>query len=154
MSIKGLLRFVVLTLLFVAIQGTWVLAGTTGSIQGIVTDDNGRPIAGASVTALAPSQITLHMQLTYEATTRLTLVGNIVNLYNRCYGGNGPAFLNVTADRSKACGVTLPGYGGVTSYVGNFYNPGDSIQQWVKYPYEPSFTYQPVEYGIEAKFSL
>src|SRR5450432_2407447 len=56
MSIKGLLRLTVLALLFVAIQGTWVLAGTTGSIQGVVTDNSGRPIAGASVTASSPSQ--------------------------------------------------------------------------------------------------
>ena len=56
MSIKGLLRLTLLALLVVVFQGTWVLAGTTGSIQGIVTDDNGRPIAGASVTASSPSQ--------------------------------------------------------------------------------------------------
>jgi len=56
MSIKGLLRLALLTLAIVAFQGTWVLAGTTGSITGVVTDDNGRPIAGASVTASSPSQ--------------------------------------------------------------------------------------------------
>src|ERR1700730_1245614 len=56
MSIKGLLRLVVLSLLVVAFQGTWVLAGTTGSIQGVVTDEGGHAIAGASVTATSPSQ--------------------------------------------------------------------------------------------------
>lgn len=56
MSIKGLLRLAVLALLVVAFQGTWALAGTTGSIQGIVTDSNGQPIAGATVTAISPSQ--------------------------------------------------------------------------------------------------
>ena len=84
----------------------------------------------------------------------MTLVGNVVNLYNRCYSGTGPAFLQLTADKAKSCGVTVPGYGGVTTSVGNFYNPGDNIQQWVKYPYEPTFGYQPVQYGLEAKISL
>lgn len=56
MSIKGLLRLTVLAFLFVAFQGTWVLAGTTGSITGVVTDNTGRPIAGAFVTASSPSQ--------------------------------------------------------------------------------------------------
>ena len=56
MSIKGLLRLAVLALLVVAFQGTWALAGTTGSIQGVVTDSDGHPIAGATVTAISPSQ--------------------------------------------------------------------------------------------------
>ncbi|HET9342512.1 MAG TPA: TonB-dependent receptor [Candidatus Eremiobacteraceae bacterium] len=56
MSIKGLLRLALLALLVVAFQGTWALAGTTGSIQGIVTDSDGHPIAGAAVTAISPSQ--------------------------------------------------------------------------------------------------
>lgn len=56
MSIKGLLRLAVLALLVVAFQGTWALAGTVGSIQGTVTDSDGHPIAGASVTAVSPSQ--------------------------------------------------------------------------------------------------
>src|SRR5215472_10300259 len=56
MSIKGLLRLALLALLVVAFQGTWALAGTTGSIQGFVTDSDGHPIAGASVTAVSPSQ--------------------------------------------------------------------------------------------------
>ena len=56
MSIKGLLRLAVLALLVIAFQGTWALAGTTGSIQGYVTDSDGHAIAGASVTATSPTQ--------------------------------------------------------------------------------------------------
>ena len=56
MSIKALLRLGLLALLVIAFQGTWALAGTTGSIQGYVTDESGHPIAGVSVTAQAPSQ--------------------------------------------------------------------------------------------------
>jgi hypothetical protein len=38
------------------LQGTWALAGVTGGIAGIVHDDTGAPVAGASVTATSPSQ--------------------------------------------------------------------------------------------------
>jgi hypothetical protein len=47
----------VLVLLAMLLQGTWVLAGTTGQITGTVTDtSSNKPIAGAKVTALSPSQ--------------------------------------------------------------------------------------------------
>src|ERR1700760_1739375 len=38
------------------VQGTWVLAGTTGSLSGQVTDETGAPVAGASVKAASASQ--------------------------------------------------------------------------------------------------
>jgi hypothetical protein len=38
------------------VQGTWVLAGTTGSLSGTVTDEQGAPIAGATVQAASPSE--------------------------------------------------------------------------------------------------
>ena len=47
----------VLVLLALLLQGTWVLAGTTGSITGIVTDTvSGKPVGNATVTAASPSQ--------------------------------------------------------------------------------------------------
>jgi hypothetical protein len=56
MSIKGLLRIALLALVVMLVQGTWVLAGTTGTISGTVTDQNGAPVAGVRVTATSPSQ--------------------------------------------------------------------------------------------------
>ncbi|MDQ6780378.1 MAG: Plug and carboxypeptidase regulatory-like domain-containing protein, partial [Candidatus Eremiobacteraeota bacterium] len=46
---------VVLIALIVLCQATWTLAGTTGNIDGTVRDQNGNPIANASVTMAAPS---------------------------------------------------------------------------------------------------
>ena len=47
---------VLLAIAFV-FQGTWALAGTTGSISGSLTDSsNGKPIADATITASSPSQ--------------------------------------------------------------------------------------------------
>jgi len=52
----GFLRIVLVALVVVLVQGTWVLASTTGSIEGKVTDQNGNGIVGAKVTAASPSQ--------------------------------------------------------------------------------------------------
>ena len=38
------------------VQGTWALAGTTGSLNGQVTDETGAPVAGAAVKAASASQ--------------------------------------------------------------------------------------------------
>ncbi|MBC5808534.1 MAG: hypothetical protein DLM53_10630 [Candidatus Eremiobacter antarcticus] len=56
MSNKGLLRIALLALMVLLFQGTWALAGTTGSISGKVTDQNGNGIVGARVTIASPSQ--------------------------------------------------------------------------------------------------
>jgi hypothetical protein len=56
MQTKGLLRIALLALIVMLVQGTWVLAGTTGSIEGKVTDQSGNGIAGAKVTAASPAQ--------------------------------------------------------------------------------------------------
>ena len=56
MQTKGLLRIALLALVVLLVQGTWVLAGTTGSVEGKVTDQNGNGIAGAKVTAASPAQ--------------------------------------------------------------------------------------------------
>ncbi|HKW44419.1 MAG TPA: TonB-dependent receptor [Candidatus Eremiobacteraceae bacterium] len=37
-------------------QGTWVLAGTTGALNGIVSSKDGTPLAGVKVTASSPSE--------------------------------------------------------------------------------------------------
>ncbi len=48
-----------------ACQGTWALAGTTGSLSGVVTDSaTNAPIADATVTAVSPSQsATVHTDI-------------------------------------------------------------------------------------------
>jgi len=45
-----------LLLLALLVQGTWALAGTTGSISGNVTAEGGKPLSGALITVVSPSQ--------------------------------------------------------------------------------------------------
>ena len=56
---RTLRRVAVALLLLVAIlfQGTWALAGTTGGLNGTVTDTKGAPVVGAVVIATSPSQV-------------------------------------------------------------------------------------------------
>ena len=56
MRMTGILRIALLALFVVVIQATGTLAGTTGSIEGKVTDQNGNGIAGAKVTAASQAQ--------------------------------------------------------------------------------------------------
>src|SRR6202049_3492502 len=46
-----------LTLVALVSQGTWVLAGTTGGMNGGVIDENGAPVQNALVSVASPSQI-------------------------------------------------------------------------------------------------
>ena len=56
-SYRTLRHAVVAALLMVAFlfQGTWALAATTGNIAGTIKDANGAPVAGVTITAVAPS---------------------------------------------------------------------------------------------------
>ena len=97
MQTKGLLRIAFLALMVLLIQGTWVLAGTTGSIEGKVTDQNGNGITGARVTASSPAQ-------TLSTTTTTNGFYSILNL--------SPDTYSVTAskdgyDTATTYGVTV-----------------------------------------------
>jgi hypothetical protein len=72
-SIRTLRQVAVAMFLLVAIlfQGTWALAGTTGGLTGIVTDEKGAPVADASVKVVSASQI---------ATTKTDSAGHFVFL--------------------------------------------------------------------------
>ena len=98
-----------------------------------------------------PSQLSMHLQLTYEATSRLTLVGSVLNLINTCTGGTSAPW--TAGATNKMCGYSLPGYGGLP-YTGNVYNPGTAIQQIVKFPYMQNYNITPLSYTLEAKVSL
>src|SRR5579863_8408427 len=59
MSYKRTLRRVAVALMLLVaflIQGTWALAGTTGSVTGTVTDEAGAPLAGVTVKVTSASQ--------------------------------------------------------------------------------------------------
>jgi len=77
-----------------------------------------------------PSQLTVNLQVSYRATPETTLRLTAVNAYLRCFGGDSEPW---TVTNNHLCGYdVLPGH---LPPVGNIYNPGDTIQRIVQFPY-------------------
>ena len=77
-----------------------------------------------------PSQFTGSMQVAYQANPRTAVRLTAVNLYLRCFGGDTEPW-NVS-DR-RFCGYDV--LAGHLPPVGNIFNPGDTIQRIVQFPY-------------------
>jgi hypothetical protein len=100
---------------------------------------------------VAPSQILLHTQVTYDVNKRLTLVGNFANIVNRCFGGTKVPFAV-----NHACNYA-PTYGagsGPAPLVGGLYNPGWAIQPQLATPYAPLFPAYPFNMFFEARIKI
>jgi hypothetical protein len=78
-----------------------------------------------------PNEILGNLQLSYDVSPKITLVGTLANLFNSCWGGTSEPW---TVSNGKVCSYTYVGEGAIPT-VGNVYNPGSLIQQQVKYPY-------------------
>ncbi len=90
-------------------QGTWALAGTTGSLSGVVTDPNGAPVAGASVKVVAASQ---SGSTTTDATGHFTFLSLTPDTYTVSIeksGFNPISFAGVTvfADQNQTLSFRL-----------------------------------------------
>ncbi|HEX3465311.1 MAG TPA: TonB-dependent receptor [Candidatus Elarobacter sp.] len=119
--------------------------GTLGAIPNIYTGrfDN----IGAFV---APNNIQLHTQVSWDVNKRVTLVGNFANIVNRCFGGTKVAFAI-----SQACAY-IPTYGAGSgpTPVGNVFNPGDNPQPFLRTPYDPIFSGFPFNMYFEARIKI
>ncbi|HEY7980377.1 MAG TPA: TonB-dependent receptor [Candidatus Eremiobacteraceae bacterium] len=56
MSKYRLVQITLLAVMMLLCQGTWLLAGTTGALNGVVSSKDGTPLAGVKVTASSPSE--------------------------------------------------------------------------------------------------
>src|SRR5579862_6002270 len=108
---RTLRQVVVSLLLLVALlcQGTWALAGTTGSLSGTVTNDKGAPVAGAVVRAVAYSG-------SFASTTDagghynfLTLAPDTytVTVTKEGYNSTSTAGVSIFADQSLTLSFTI-----------------------------------------------
>ncbi len=109
MTTKGLLRTALLTVAVLLVQGTWALAGTTGNIQGKVTDQNGSPLTDTKVTATSPSQ-------SQSSTTGSNGFYSILNLSPDTYSVTGSKDgydtsttygITVTADQTTSADIHM-----------------------------------------------
>ncbi len=95
-----------------------------------------------------PSQLLMHVQLSYDVTKTVNITANFTNLVNTCFGGS-----KVPWAVKGACGYGLD-EAGLTGGIGNTYNPGDAIQPALKYSYEPFWAQQPVGIYVNASVKL
>ncbi len=99
---------------------------------------------------VAPNQLLLHTQITYDLNRRITLVANFANIVNRCWGGTTLPF-----SINHACNyVATYGAGSGPQPIGNQYNPGDRVQPFLRTPYDPMFPNFPFNMFIEARIKL
>jgi len=97
-----------LALLVVLFQGTWALAGTSGSLTGQVLLTDGTALAGANVTATSPSE---SVSTTSDATGHFAFVSLIPDTYTVTVSKDGydsvsQAGITVIADNSQSVSVT------------------------------------------------
>jgi hypothetical protein len=92
-----------------------------------------------------PNILSLHLQVAYDVSKNVTLVGTFANLYSACFGGT-----NVPWKVSGACGYSPNNY----IPIGNNYNPGQSIQPYVAAPYLPFFNATPFNMYVEARIKV
>ena len=82
-----------------------------------------------------PSELNVHLGISYQATPNVTYAVNLANLVNTCFGGSKEPWVS---GNSKYCNYASNAY--FVPPAGNFFNPTTTIQQYVKYPYWPNAT--------------
>ena len=93
-----------------------------------------------------PSEFMMNLQLSYDVSPRVSVVGTLANIVNTCWGGTTAPW---TYGDHNICSYGTVG-GGLVPGIGNQYNPTGSltasckcsawtiVQPFQKYPYEPA----------------
>ncbi len=101
-----------------------------------------------------PSQFLMHMQISYDLSSRATLTMNFANIVSTCFGGSQEPWSQFQS--RVTCGqlaYVLPGYAPL-NYGQNIYNPGSYLQPIVRYPYMANPDASPFEMVFAAHFKL
>ena len=99
-----------------------------------------------------PAQFLGHLRISYDISPRMTATVTMANLISTCFGGQQTNFTYYSNKNVCSYG---PVDGGVESPVGNVYNPGDNVQQNLRYPYQPIFgTYNDLTSSTLNPFSV
>jgi hypothetical protein len=99
-----------------------------------------------------PNQFLMHMQVSYDLSSRTSLVLNLANIINTCSGGTAAPWTQFA--NNKVCGYTLPGYAAPLPYGANIYNPGATMQPMVEFPYQENPTIQPFNAYLDLRVKL
>jgi hypothetical protein len=110
-----------------------------------------------------PNSFGLNLQLSYDVSPRVQLVGTLANIVNGCWGGTKAPW---TFTDGNLCSYGIVG-GGAIPPIGNAYNPAgyahSIVPAFQKYPYAPGFgpynddgnsTKTPFQFYVSAKIKL
>jgi hypothetical protein len=95
-----------------------------------------------------PSFLSLNAQISYDVSPRISVDATLANIYSSCFGGSNEPWL---------IGVHQCGYDVIPGHLvpaGNIYNPGDTIQRLVKYPYGNLLTPAPFNAFFNVNFKM
>ena len=53
---------------------------------------------------VAPSQLQLHLQVSYDVSKTFTIVANVTNIVNACFGGSNRGWVNGSVNGDPVCG--------------------------------------------------
>lgn len=102
----------------------------------------------------SPQRFTMHMQFTYQASPKATLVLTLANIIDTCWGGSQEPWTKVPGvSANKVCNYGAVAYGTLAP-VGNVYNPGATIQPEFANPYMPYFGSLPFNAFLDLKLKL
>jgi hypothetical protein len=94
-----------------------------------------------------PNQLLGNLQVSYQATSRVTVVAAVANLINTCFGGQTEPW---TISDRRACSYNQPfAAAGVFHPTGNVFNPSSSFQAQAQFPYQPYFGSQGSTNGVQ-----
>ena len=97
-----------------------------------------------------PSSLQANLQLAYDVSKRVTIVGTFANLYTDYFGGSKPGWQVKGAagytTQCLVCGAVVP--------TGNLYNPGAAIQPYTASPYIPEYITFPFSVYVEARVKI
>ncbi len=91
-----------------------------------------------------PTEFMMNLQATYQATPKIQLVATLANIVNTCFGGTSTPWTygdhNICAYGAVGNGA-FPGLGtrSCNTIKGQTCNPGQQIQPFLYYPYQPQF---------------
>ena len=111
--------------------GTFAAPILTGAI--VIPDPATKQFDGIGA-FIEPSQFQAHFAIQYDASSRVSYQLTMANIVNTCFGGSKEPW---TISNSHVCA-----YGGLPGFippVGNFYNPGTTIQPFAQYDYMPYY---------------
>ncbi|HEV3154908.1 MAG TPA: TonB-dependent receptor [Candidatus Baltobacteraceae bacterium] len=98
-----------------------------------------------------PSQFLMHLRVSYDLSPQSTLTLTLANLISTCFGGQQTPFTYFSS-RTVCSYTNLSNF---ATPAGNVYNPGDNVQPFLRYPYQPDFgTYNDQASSLGMPFSM